>query len=183
VGAEAHRDRACGGVGHHHRDEVRRDRPVAALQPAAALRLERHEPADAGADEDAEALGLDDLLAVQPGLARRLRRGGDRELREAVGAAGILRAHLVLGVEGRAGADRVLDARALGQQGAEERLGALADRRDDAAARDDDVVCDSSGGSGHARAPSRSPTSSCTRATASPTVAIAFRRPSAIWIS
>ena len=56
VGAEAHRDGARGGVGHHHRHEERRDRAVAALDATSlALVLERDQPADAGADEHAEA--------------------------------------------------------------------------------------------------------------------------------
>src|SRR5207245_1912040 len=57
------------------------------------------------------------------------------------------------------------------QQRVEERVGGLAERRDDAAPGDDDL-------DHQAGAPSAA--SSWTSATASPTVLIAFRRPSAI---
>jgi hypothetical protein len=176
VRAQAHRDHAGGGVGHHHRDEVRGDRALAALEEGAALLLEGQEAADAGADDHAEALDVDALRDV--GLLGRLRRRRDREVRVAVRAPDVLGGHRALGVELGARADAVGDARLLRQQRVEELLGALADRRDDPAAGDDDL-----GSSRHADTPSFSRTSSCTRETASPTEAIDFSRPSAIWIS
>src|SRR6185503_15339234 len=176
VRAETHRDHAGGGVGHHHRDEVRGHRALAALEEVAALLLEREQAADAGADDHAEALDVDALGHAR--LLGRLRGGGDREVGVAIRATHVLRRHGALGVELGARADGVGDARLLGQERVEERLGALADRADDAAAGDDDL-----GRGTHAETPSFSRTSSWTRLTASPTVAIDFRRPSAIWIS
>ena len=104
--------------------------------------------------------------------------GGDGELAVAIGAAHVLGGHGRLRVELRARADAVGDARPLGEQRLEERVGALADRGDDPPAGDDDL-----GRGAHADTPSFSRTSSCTVVTASPTEAIDFRRPSAIWIS
>ena len=173
VGAEAHRDRAGGRVGHHHRHEVRGDGTVAALQPRLALVLQGREAADAGAHEHAEALGVD--AVGQAGLLGRLHRRGHRELRVAVGAPRLLGRHGDLGVEVDARADAVGDARALGQQGLEEGVRPLTDGGDDAASCDDDR--------GHAVAPAFSRVSSCTSAAASPTVAIDFSRPSAICTS
>ena len=110
------------------------------------------------------------------GLLGRLGRRRHRELREAVAATRLLGRHRAVGLEVGAGGDAVRDARRLGQQGLEERVGALADGGDGAAPGDDD-------GRGHAFTPAFSRESSCTRPTASPTVAIDFRRPSAIWMS
>ena len=173
MGAEAHRDRAGGRVGHHHRHEVRGDGAVAALQPRLALVLQGVQAAHAGAHEHAQALGVD--AVGQPGLLGRLNGRGHRELRVAVAAPRLLGRHGDLGIEVGARADAVGDARALAQQGLEERVGALADRRDDAPSGDDDLR--------HADAPAFSRVSSCTSAAASPTVAIDFSRPSAICTS
>ena len=129
--------------------------------------------AHAGAHEHAEALGVD--AVGQAGLLGRLHGRGHRELRVAVAAARLLGRHGDLGIEVDARADAVGDARALAQQGLEEGVGPLADRRDDAPSGDDDLR--------HADAPAFSRVSSCTSAAASPTVAIDFSRPSAICTS
>ena len=102
-------------------------------------RLERHQPADAGAHEHAEALGLDAPSPSSP---------ASRAACAAAATASCVKRsarRASLGVIARSGSNAVQaptavrDARPLGQQRVEERVGALADRRDDAAAGDDDV--------------------------------------------
>ena len=56
--AVAHRDRGAAGVGHHHRHEEGRHPPFALLHAHFDLALERVQPADAGADDDADAAGV-----------------------------------------------------------------------------------------------------------------------------
>ena len=83
---------AGGGVGHHHRHEVGGHRPLAAVEEGLAFVLQRDQPADAGADDDAEALGRDPFAAARtspgssPASRGGLLGGGDGELGEAVGA-------------------------------------------------------------------------------------------------
>ena len=65
-------------------------RPGPLSTHVAVLILERLQPADAAADDDAEALAIR-LLDIDAAVCHRHLRGGHRELREAVGAPDVLR--------------------------------------------------------------------------------------------
>ncbi len=87
--AVAEGDGGAAGVGHHHRDEERRHPPLALLHPDDDLLLQCVQAADARADHDPGASGVGVQVA---GLLEGLGRRGERELLDAVGAAGFLRA-------------------------------------------------------------------------------------------
>ena len=70
--AVAHRDRRPAGVGHHHRDEERRDTPFALLDAHIDLFLEGLETADPGGEDRAETSGIDtDVPGGLPSPRRR----------------------------------------------------------------------------------------------------------------
>ena len=107
--AVAHRQRAGAGVAHHQRHRQRRDALVAALAQRVLPVDERADAADARAEHAADALGGVGQLALGAGVApspagvgERLRAGGDRQLREAVGPARGLGGEEVGGLEVRA---------------------------------------------------------------------------------
>ena len=97
VNAEPDRDCAGGRVGHHHRDEVRRDAALAAGEERLALLLQGDQAADAGAEDHRDAVGV---AVGERSLGRRLVGGRDAELGVAVGATRDARIHVALGVEG-----------------------------------------------------------------------------------
>ena len=175
VGAEAHRDRAGGRVGHHHRHEVRRDGAVAALQPGLALALQRRRGrrrrcprARRGARGRRRRAGRPPRPPASPRPPRAAcsgRRGAPPSATSATSGSKSTHAPMPSAMPER-----------LRQQGVEEGVGALADRGDDAAAGDDD----SGASRGRTRLLARE---LLHEPAASPTVAIDFSRPSAIWTS
>ena len=111
---------------------------------------ERGDAADAGAEHAADALGLvwmrgrrragvaSPALVLPARVGERLGAGGDRELREAVGAARLLGGEEVARVEVRARPLAVGDAALAGAPALVQRARADAERRDRAHSGDDD---------------------------------------------
>ncbi len=70
----AHRDGRAGGVGHHHRDEERRDPSFALLQQHADLVLGGLQPTDARGEDRADPVGPSPTAARRGRTPRRRRR-------------------------------------------------------------------------------------------------------------
>ena len=144
-------DRGGGAVGHEHRDGEGGDPLGALLLQDVVLAEQGQRPADAGAEDDGDALGVD------PGVARRRSRrhaslgGDDRDLLAAVEAAGPDPVDLLGRVVGEPGdelggelLDPVVgdagDPRPPGQQRVPGAGHVATERRGGAEAGDDDVV-------------------------------------------
>ena len=127
------------------------DAPHTALQHGAVLLLNRFEPADAAADDDAALAGILDG-EVDPRIGDGAHRSGNRELGESVhplGVAvidavlrGIERGALAAEVHGEGGGVPPLnrpDAAAAGPQRVDQFIYAVTQRRDETHAGDDDL--------------------------------------------
>ena len=86
---ELHRDLRGAGVRHEHGHQERREPRRTALFHQQNLVDEGLDPAHAGRDRDPDAVAVGSAT-FQAGIVQRLRRGGDRVLRETVGTPHVL---------------------------------------------------------------------------------------------
>ncbi len=99
-------DRARGGVGHHLRHAQRRHRASPALAEDRVLFLDRRDPADPGTDTQPMRVESNGGSSSHPACAIASSAGDDRELREAVGPAGLAAAHVIGWLEVAAAPER-----------------------------------------------------------------------------
>jgi hypothetical protein len=150
LGIEAHRHDAGRNVGNEHRDEEGRDLRGSARLVHVVLLLERPQPANAAADDDAGTLGIVAVSFGESRVLHRLHRGGDGVLRVCVSALGLFAVHEqnrieALDLGGEANRERARIELRDGprprfprQEGTPSRRHVVADRREASEPRDDD---------------------------------------------
>ena len=140
-------DRRRGRVGHHQRDAQRPDGLGPAVAQDVVGVLDRVDPADAGADDAPDPLGVvGRLVGVPARLGDRLGGRDAGELGPAVGAARLLDREVLGRVVGVAAPRAVLDAAGACAPALVERAGADAQRRDGAQPGDDYFAHDARSG-------------------------------------
>ena len=152
LGVDKQADVGGRGVGHQHRNGERADPAGALLLLHIPLVEGGHQPADAGADRDAEAFGFGEVVLAEPeaGIGPGLAGGDDGQLADPVhpprlhpghpaGQVGFHRPGDLHGqFRGPVGVD-VADAAASVKQGLPSGRGVVAERGDSAESGDHDV--------------------------------------------